>query len=104
MNFRKKRYSNRKTGGHYRVYDISVINATNDVASEEVGMVFYSNAENTMFFVREATEFYEKFVEGWLTKEELGITEEEETTSETKVKPKKTTKSKLFKKAESTED
>lgn len=77
MNFKRERYTNKKEGVHVRRLGIDVVNLTKDVESEAMGMVVFSDKHNTIYMCMEKEQFNKEFVEGWLSKEELGLEAEE---------------------------
>ena len=72
MNFKRKRATNKLTGEKVRVLDVQVT----QVESGE-GIVVYCDDKNTLYLSMETTKFNDTFVEGWLSKEELGLGEDE---------------------------
>jgi hypothetical protein len=52
-------YRHKKTGKHYRVYSMDIINCTN--ANDDQIMVWYKDKVGNKSFVREKQEFLERF-------------------------------------------
>ena len=73
MNFRRLRFSEKATGTLVRKLDVQVTNLTKNVETEDTGLVVFSNVEGSVYMAMELVEFNKRYVENWVSKEELGL-------------------------------
>nr|MDA3855883.1 hypothetical protein [Candidatus Woesearchaeota archaeon] len=77
MNFKRLRFTNKENGTQVRVLKVNVTNLTEGIKPEDAGRVIFSDTQGSIYMALESKAFNAEYVEGWLTKEDLGLESDE---------------------------